>query len=152
MFHHFFRRFFPPVPPVKRITIRAFAGVAMLFHLPFFSFFIISSRYARGEMAPPPNFPPPPRVSISRIHERANRGWKFAKGRLHALPFRWSPGLFSTEFTALFVFKGLTRASFFFLSSKRENDKIIFERNCADIGTIGIFIRKCRGISSNFRI
>lgn len=38
MFRHFFRPFFPPVPPVKRITIRAFAGVAMLFHLPFFSF------------------------------------------------------------------------------------------------------------------
>lgn len=73
MFHHFFRRFFPPVPPVKRITIRAFAGVAMLFHLPFFSFFIISSRYARGEMAPPPNFPPSPSFDLSYTRESESR-------------------------------------------------------------------------------
>lgn len=63
-----------------------------------------------------------------------------------------SPTCFPRNLQRYSMFKGLTRASFFFLSSKRENDKIIFERNCADIGTIGIFIRKCRGISSNFRI
>lgn len=73
MFRHFFRRFFLPVPPVKRITIRAFAGVAMLFHLPFFSFFIISSRYARGEMAPPPNFPPSPSFDLSYTRESESK-------------------------------------------------------------------------------
>lgn len=31
----------PGSPPVKRITIRAFAGVAMLFHLLFFLFFLL---------------------------------------------------------------------------------------------------------------
>lgn len=38
----FFSPFLSPgSPPVKRITIRAFAGVAMLFHLLFFLFFLL---------------------------------------------------------------------------------------------------------------
>lgn len=62
----------PGSPPVKRITIRAFAGVAMLFHLPFFLFFFfyyfVTIRSLGNGTT---KFPP--RVLISRIHESESR-------------------------------------------------------------------------------
>lgn len=62
----------PGSPPVKRITIRAFAGVAMLFHLLFFLFFFfyyfVTIRSLGNGTT---KFPP--RVLISRIHESESR-------------------------------------------------------------------------------
>lgn len=61
----------PGSPPVKRITIRAFAGVAMLFHLLFFLFFFYYFVTIRSLGNGTTKFPP--RVLISRIHESESR-------------------------------------------------------------------------------
>lgn len=61
----------PGSPPVKRITIRAFAGVAMLFHLLFFLFFFYYFVTIRSFGNGTTKFPP--RVLISRIHESESR-------------------------------------------------------------------------------
>lgn len=118
MFRHFFRRFFPPVPPVKRITIRAFAGVAMLFHLPFFSFLsfrhdtLAGKWHHRQISLPLPEF-----RSLVYTRERIE-GENSRKGDYTRYPFDdlrgCSPTCFPRNLQRYSMFKGLTRASFFF--------------------------------------